>query len=107
MKKINTVLKSLERHDSKNLFFIPPGYAFSDLVARHLIWEASHRKIDLSNYFLIVPNQYSVSVLRNSFLRESSTNNSIILPKIYPITAINEVILLAFSSSSKILQAKI
>ncbi|KZB66993.1 double-strand break repair protein AddB [Thalassospira lucentensis] len=56
----------------ENLFYIPPGAAFADLIAKQLIAETASQPVALSDYVLMVPNRRSAKVMRDAFLRQSN-----------------------------------
>lgn len=74
---------------AQNLFFIPPGEAFADLIARQLIAETADQPVALPDYVLMVPNRRSAKVMRDAFLRQS--NGAVtLLPTIRPLGEADE-----------------
>lgn len=72
-----------------NLFFIPPGVAFSDLIAKQLIAETADQPDTLPDYVLMVPNRRSAKVMRDAFLRQSQGAVTL-LPTIRPLGEADE-----------------
>lgn len=66
-----------------NLFFIPPGVAFADLIAKQLMAETADQPDTLPDYVLMVPNRRSAKVMRDAFLRQSQGAVTL-LPTIRP-----------------------
>jgi len=56
----------------ENLFYIPPGAAFADLIAKQLMAETAAEPVALPDYVLMVPNRRSAKVMRDAFLRQSN-----------------------------------
>ena len=72
-----------------NLFFIPPGVAFADLIAKQLIAETADQPDSLPDYVLMVPNRRSAKVMRDAFLRQSQGAVTL-LPTIRPLGEADE-----------------
>ena len=72
-----------------NLFFIPPGVAFADLIAKQLITETADQPDHLPDYVLMVPNRRSAKVMRDAFLRQSKGAVTL-LPTIRPLGEADE-----------------
>lgn len=73
----------------ENLFFIPPGEGFADLIARQLMAETAARPVTLPDYVLMVPNRRSAKVMRDAFLRQSGGAVTL-LPTIRPLGEADE-----------------
>ncbi|MCC9621005.1 double-strand break repair protein AddB [Thalassospira sp. MA62] len=73
----------------ENLFFIPPGEGFADLIAKQLIAETADHPISLPDYVLMVPNRRSAKVMRDAFLRQSGGAVTL-LPTIRPLGEADE-----------------
>lgn len=86
---------------ANNLFHIPPGAPFADLIARQLLDEArGEGAITLSDTLLLVPNRRSCKVMRDAFLRQSAGQVTL-LPTIRPLGEADEDELAVFSASDK------
>jgi len=72
-----------------NLFFIPPGVAFADLIAKQLMVETADQPDTLPDYVLMVPNRRSAKVMRDAFLRQSHGAVTL-LPTIRPLGEADE-----------------
>ena len=72
-----------------NLFFIPPGVAFADLIAKQLMAETADQPDTLPDYVLMVPNRRSAKVMRDAFLRQSQGAVTL-LPTIRPLGEADE-----------------
>ena len=72
-----------------NLFFIPPGVAFADLIAKQLMAETTDQPDTLPDYVLMVPNRRSAKVMRDAFLRQSQGAVTL-LPTIRPLGEADE-----------------
>ncbi|MBO6802645.1 MAG: double-strand break repair protein AddB, partial [Thalassospira sp.] len=72
-----------------NLFFIPPGVAFADLIAKQLMVETADQPDTLPDYVLMVPNRRSAKVMRDAFLRQSQGAVTL-LPTIRPLGEADE-----------------
>ncbi|MHC8491689.1 double-strand break repair protein AddB [Thalassospira sp. SM2505] len=73
----------------QNLFFIPPGEAFADLIAKQLMAETADQPDALPDHVLMVPNRRSAKVMRDAFLRQS--NGAVtLLPTIRPLGEADE-----------------
>ncbi len=73
----------------ENLYFIPPGEAFADLIAKQLMAETADQPDQLPDYVLMVPNRRSAKVMRDAFLRQS--NGAVtLLPTIRPLGEADE-----------------
>ena len=73
----------------ENLFFIPPGEAFADLIAKQLMAETVDQPDALPDYVLMVPNRRSAKVMRDAFLRQSGGAVTL-LPTIRPLGEADE-----------------
>ncbi|WP_022732722.1 double-strand break repair protein AddB [Thalassospira lucentensis] len=73
----------------ENLFFIPPGEAFADLIAKQLMAETADQPDALPDYVLMVPNRRSAKVMRDAFLRQSGGAVTL-LPTIRPLGEADE-----------------
>ncbi|PKR59110.1 double-strand break repair protein AddB [Thalassospira lohafexi] len=73
----------------ENLFFIPPGEAFADLIAKQLMTETADQPDALPDYVLMVPNRRSAKVMRDAFLRQSGGAVTL-LPTIRPLGEADE-----------------
>lgn len=72
-----------------NLFFIPPGVAFADLIAKQLMAETADQPDTLPDYVLMVPNRRSAKVMHDAFLRQSQGAVTL-LPTIRPLGEADE-----------------
>mgnify|MGYP003640710373 FL=1 len=73
----------------ENLFFIPPGEAFADLIAKQLMAETADQPDALPDYVLMVPHRRSAKVMRDAFLRQSGGAVTL-LPTIRPLGEADE-----------------
>ena len=73
----------------ENLFFVPPGEAFADLIAKQLMAETTDQPDALPDYVLMVPNRRSAKVMRDAFLRQSGGAVTL-LPTIRPLGEADE-----------------
>lgn len=78
-----------EMANPENLFFIPPGVAFADLIAKQLMAETADQPDALPDYVLMVPNRRSAKVMRDAFLRQSGGAVTL-LPTIRPLGEADE-----------------
>jgi len=78
-----------EMANPENLFFIPPGEAFADLIAKQLMAETADQPDALPDYVLMVPNRRSAKVMRDAFLRQSGGAVTL-LPTIRPLGEADE-----------------
>jgi ATP-dependent helicase/nuclease subunit B len=78
-----------EASPPSNLFFIPPGVAFADLIAKQLMAETADQPDRLPDYVLMVPNRRSAKVMRDAFLRQSQGAVTL-LPTIRPLGEADE-----------------
>ncbi|WP_245881179.1 double-strand break repair protein AddB [Thalassospira marina] len=72
-----------------NLFYIPPGAPFADMLAQQLLREAASQPVILSDTLLLVPNRRSCKVMRDAFLRQTQGKVTL-LPTIRPLGEADE-----------------
>tara|TARA_R110001583_G_scaffold179320_2_gene335962 strand:- start:55189 stop:58431 length:3243 start_codon:yes stop_codon:yes gene_type:complete len=72
-----------------NLFYIPPGAPFADMLAQQLLRETADQRVILSDTLLLVPNRRSCKVMRDAFLRQTQGKVTL-LPTIRPLGEADE-----------------
>ncbi|HTH17601.1 MAG TPA: double-strand break repair protein AddB, partial [Magnetospirillum sp.] len=71
------------------VFTIPPGLAFVDALARHLLAEAGGDPLRLAEMEVLLPNQRARRSLREAFLRLSG-GKPLLLPRLRTVDAVDE-----------------
>ncbi len=83
-----------------NLFYIPPGAPFADMIARQLLRETAEQPVILSDTLLLVPNRRSCKVMRDAFLRQTEGRVTL-LPTIRPLGEADEDELAMFGKADQ------
>ncbi|WP_252509743.1 double-strand break repair protein AddB [Thalassospira sp. TSL5-1] len=85
---------------TENLFYIPPGAPFADMIARQLLRETADQPVILSDTLLLVPNRRSCKVMRDAFLRQTEGRVTL-LPTIRPLGEADEDELAMFGKADQ------